>query len=91
MAYYFFDRYEEAVEAFDRALARNLGRLIQLQSHAILAATYAEIGRERDAEGERAIVGRLSPFFDAHRFAAQFDTEPARNHMLEGLKKAGFH
>ncbi len=83
--------YDKAVEAFDRALARNPGRTPQLQAYAILAATYAAMGRDRDAEGERAIVKRLSPFFDAHRFAAQFGTEPARNHMLEGLKKAGFH
>jgi adenylate cyclase len=91
MAYYFLYRYDEAVEAFDRALARNPGRLIQLQSHAILAAAYAEIGRDQDAEGERAIIARLSPFFDAERFAGQFGTQEARDQMLEGLKKAGFH
>ena len=90
MAYYFMDRYEEAVEAFDRALARNPGRLPQLQSHAVLAATYAEIGKDRDAEEERAIVARLSPFFDARIFAEQFGTQTARDHMIEGLKKAGF-
>ena len=48
------------------------------------------MGRDQDAEGERAIVARLSPFFDAERFAAQFGTQEARDHMLEGLKKAGF-
>ena len=90
MAYYFLDRYDEAIEAFDRALARNPGRLTQLQSHAILAAAYAEIGRDRDAESERGIIARLSPFFDAQRFAGQFGTQEARNHMLDGLKKAGF-
>ena len=56
-----------------------------------LAAAYAEMGRDQDAEGERAIVARLSPFFNAERFAAQFGTQEARDHMLEGLKKAGFH
>jgi len=91
MAYYFLDRYDEAVEAFDRALARKPGRNTQLQAHAILAATYAEMGRNQDAEGERAIVGRLSPFLSAERFAGQFGTQQARDHVLEGLKKAGFH
>jgi adenylate cyclase len=91
MAYYFLARYGEAVEALDRALARGPGRNIQLMGHPILAASYAEMGRNQDAEGERAIIARLSPFFDAERFAAQFGTQEARNHMLEGLKKAGFH
>jgi TolB-like protein/Tfp pilus assembly protein PilF len=90
MAYFFLDRYENAVEAFDRALARMHGRLPQLQAHAILAATYAEIGRDPDAAGERGIISRLAPFFSAERFAGQFGTQQARDHMLEGLKKAGF-
>jgi hypothetical protein len=32
----------------------------------------------------------LLPFLDARIFAAQFGTQEARDHMLEGLKKAGF-
>jgi len=36
------------------------------------------------------ITMRLSPFFDAERFAAQFGTEEARNRILAGLRKAGF-
>jgi TolB-like protein len=90
MAYYFVDRYAEAVEASDRALARNPGRNTQLMAHPILAATYALMTRDQDAESERAMVARLSPFFDAERFAAQFATPEAHDHMLEGLKKAGF-
>jgi adenylate cyclase len=90
MAYYFLARYGEAVEALDRGLARGPGRNLQLMGHPILAASYAEMGRNQDAEGERAIIARLSPFFDAERFAAQFGTQETRDHMLEGLKKAGF-
>ena len=33
---------------------------------------------------------RLSPFFDAERFAAQFGTQEARDHLLEGLTKGRF-
>ena len=29
--------------------------------------------------------------FDAPAFAGQFGTQQARDHLLEGLKKAGFH
>jgi TolB-like protein/class 3 adenylate cyclase/Tfp pilus assembly protein PilF len=91
MAYYFLGRYSEAVEACDRALARNPGRSIQTISHPFLAASYAEMGRNQDAEGERAILAHLWPFFDARIFAAQFGTQEARDHLFEGLKKAGFH
>jgi adenylate cyclase len=90
-AYYLLGRYGEAVEICDRALARNPGRSIQMMARPLLAAAYSQLGRDRDAAGERAIVARLWPFFDAERFAEQFGTPEARDQMLEGLKKAGFH
>jgi len=90
-AYYLLGRYGEAVEACDRALARNPGRTIQMMARPVLAAAYSQLGRDRDAAGERAIVARLVPFFDAERFASQFGTQETRDQMLEGLKKAGFH
>jgi tetratricopeptide (TPR) repeat protein len=89
-AYYFLGRYKEAVEAGDRALSRSPGRTGQTYFHPFLAAAYAEMGRAQDAEGERIVVMRLYPFFDARIFAGQFGTQPARDHLLDGLKKAGF-
>ena len=89
-AYFFLGRYAEAVESCDRALSRGPSRTVQLQAHPFLAATYAEIGRNQDAEGERVVLLHLSPFFNAQIFAGQFGTQEARDHMLEGLKKAGF-
>jgi hypothetical protein len=56
----------------------------------VLAAIYAALDRQQDAMRERAIVARLWPFLDARTFANQLGTEEAQNHMLEGLKKAGF-
>jgi adenylate cyclase len=91
MAYYFLRRYTEAVGACDRALDRNPGHGTQMITHPILAATYAELGQQRDADSERAIVARLWPLLDARTFAAQLGTQEAQDHMLEGLKKAGFH
>jgi len=90
MAYYLLDRYGEAVEPVDRALVGNLGRNTQLLGRPILAATYAQLNSPADAERERTLVMRMSPFLDAERFASQFGTQAARDHMLEGLKKAGF-
>jgi adenylate cyclase len=89
--YYLLNRYGEAVEAMDRALAGNLGRNTQVQGRSVLAATYAELDRRQEAERERGAVLRMAPFLDAERFAAQFGSQEARDHLLEGLKKAGFH
>ena len=90
MAYYFLKRYSESVETLDRALSGNLGRNTQLMGRPVLAAAYAQLTRPVDAERERAVVMRMSPFLDAERFAGQFGTQEARDHMLDGLKKAGF-
>jgi adenylate cyclase len=90
VAYYFVGRYGEAVEAMDRGLTGNLGRTTQLMGRPILAATYARLDRRQDAERERAAAMRMSPFLNAERFASQFGTPEARDHMLDGLKKAGF-
>jgi TolB-like protein len=90
LAYYLLRRYPEAVDAGDRALSRNPGRNTQMLTHPMLAAAYAEQGRQQDADRERAITRRLWPLLDARTFADQFGTQEARDHMLEGLKKAGF-
>jgi tetratricopeptide (TPR) repeat protein len=90
-AYYFLDRYGESVEAIDRALAGNLGRNTQVTGRSVLAAAYAQLDRRPDAERERNTVMRIAPFLDAERFASQFGSQTAHDHMLEGLKKAGFH
>jgi TolB-like protein/Tfp pilus assembly protein PilF len=91
MAYYLLGRYDEAIDAGVRGLSRNPGRNTQLLTHPMLAATYAELGRQQDAEHERAITARLWPLLDARTFADQFGTPEARAHIFEGLQKAGFH
>ena len=90
LAYYFLDRYGEAVETLDRALALDFGHNTQLMGRPVLAATYGQLNKLRDAERERTAAMRVSPFFDADRFAGQFGTQEARDHMLDGLRKAGF-
>ena len=90
MAYYLLRRYAEAVDACNRGLSRNPERGVQMDARATLSAAYAEMDRPEDAKRERAIVARQWPFFQARTFAAQFGTEEAQNHVLEGLKKAGF-
>ncbi|HME21997.1 MAG TPA: tetratricopeptide repeat protein [Acetobacteraceae bacterium] len=91
MAYYLLRRYTEGVDVCERALSSGPGHSTQLITHPMLAATYAELGRQQDADRERTISARMWPLLDARTFADQFGTEEARGHMLEGLKKAGFH
>jgi hypothetical protein len=40
----------------------------------VLVASYAQLNQLQDAERERTTAVRLSPFFDADRFAGQFRT-----------------
>ena len=75
----------------DRALAGNLGRNTQFEARSVLAAAYAQLDKRPDAERERSAAMRMAPFLDAEQFASQFGTQTAHDHMLEGLKKAGFH
>jgi TolB-like protein/Tfp pilus assembly protein PilF len=90
MAYYLLGRYTEAIDAGVRGLSRNPGRNTQLLTHPMLAASYAELGRQQDAANERAISIGLWPLLDGRTFANQFGTQQARDHVLEGLRKAGF-
>jgi adenylate cyclase len=90
-AYYFLGRYSASVEAMDHALAGSLGRNTQVTGRSVLAAAYAQLDRQPDAERERSAAMRIAPLLDAERFASQFGTQTAHDHMLVGLKKAGFH
>lgn len=91
IADYLLGHYDEAVEALDRALSGNLGRIPQIVGRSALAAAYAELDQPADAARERDAALQLAPYLDAGRFAGQFGAQAARDHMLEGLKKAGFH
>jgi adenylate cyclase len=90
IAKYLLGQYSEAIDALDRALALNPGRMQRLMVHPVLAAAYARLGKQVEAQRERTIIDRQSPFFDAERFAAQFGTKDAHDGILAGLKAAGF-
>ena len=90
IAKYLLGQNREAIEVLDRVLSRNPGRMHRLMAHPVRAAAYARLGKQVELLRERTIIDRLSPFFDAERFAAQFGTEEARREMLAGLREAGF-
>jgi adenylate cyclase len=74
-AYYFLDRYNDAVEAGDRFLARSPGRTGQTLTHPFLAAAYAEMGRARmrresarsSRVSRRSSMPGFSPLNSAHK------------------------
>lgn len=90
-AYYLLRRFGDAVEACNRALSSSPGHNTRLVAYPLLAAAYAQLGRQPDADRERAATLRQWPFLDAQTFAAQFGSAEAQALMLEGLLKAGFH
>src|SRR5262249_22794644 len=59
-AYRLLGRYEEAIAAQKRTLARHPNLLY---AHFELAIIYHELGREEEAQAEEATVRRLSPYF----------------------------
>lgn len=71
------------------ATARNPRRNNELVTHPILAASYTELGRQRDAEGERAVVARSWPFFDAQTVADQLGTEEAKKPNARRTEEGG--
>jgi adenylate cyclase len=87
-AYRWMGRYEEAITALKRVLARypNI-----LGAHAELAACYSELGREEEARAEAAEVLRISPNFSLESMKQGLPIkEPAvLERQLAALRKAG--
>jgi tetratricopeptide (TPR) repeat protein len=88
MAYYEGRRHADAVRVLERALARVPENAAM---HALLAATYAQLGRPQEATRERDALRRVSPFFDTAAFGSRFQNPAHRAYLAEGLAKAGFN
>ena len=58
-------------------------------THAGLAASYAQLGRKDGAAGAAGDVLRTWPFFRVDQFVTDFQGEPYRAVIAEGLRKAG--
>jgi TolB-like protein len=85
LALYALGRYGEAVAAYARVAAPQVGVL------AGLAASHAQAGNAAAAEAARARLLALAPDFSARRFVdpRPFQNESDRAHLLQGLEKAG--
>jgi tetratricopeptide (TPR) repeat protein len=87
-AYFLTGRYDEATEAFKRALNRNPGFW---PAHAYLAATYVELGRKEEAQAEAAMMLRFAPnlSLEVWRQRLPYRDPSVLERVLEALRGAG--
>jgi adenylate cyclase len=85
--YLLMGRYEEAIPAFKRELARHPHFIV---AHALLIACYVELGRNEEARAEAAEVMRINPQFSltALKQVSAFK-EPLRDRLFGDMAKAG--
>jgi len=86
-ALFFLHRHEEAVNAFRNANEVNPSHLL---TRVYLAAAYAQLGLEEDAQWQRVEVLALDPDFSVEAWIAQeiVAHPPDLAHLAEGLRKA---
>ena len=85
-AYFLNGRSADAARILERITTRKEGNPF---IHAMLAAVYAENGRDDDARTTAAEVRKLNPFFDVARFGSLFKKAEHRDRLANALKKAG--
>ena len=86
LAYYLKERYKDAVKALQQGLAKKpdfVGHLI------VLTAAYAQLGNVEDAKLSAQKVLRRHPFFEVDSYGTIFQKLSDRDHLREGLLKAG--
>jgi adenylate cyclase len=87
-AYFITGRYEEAIETLKRVLDRNPDFM---PAHAFLAASYSEIGREKEARAEAAEIESLNPqaSLEALRQRLPYKDQAVLERLLDSLRMAG--
>ena len=85
IGYYTARRYEEAIAAFQRFQNHTV------DSRSYLAASYAQLGRDEEAQAEVDKVLALDPEFSSARWAETlpYKNQTDRDHFLDGMRKAG--
>jgi adenylate cyclase len=88
-AYRQLGQYEEAVASLKKAL--QLYGTDHLPAHVVLASTYAQMGREKEARAEAAEVMRIDPKFSLESYARRipFKDQKATDDYVSALRKAG--
>jgi predicted Zn-dependent protease len=80
------DRNNDAIRTLERSLDTNK---TDVYTRAILAAAYAEAGRQEDAALESAEVRKIDPRFDTGDFGSLFKKPDLRAKLTSALAKAG--
>ena len=86
-AYFVAGNVPDSIRVFERITARDEGNPY---IYAMLAAVYAESGRNLASQSAAAEVRKLNPFFDAENFGSLFNKVEHRDKVSRALKKAGF-
>ncbi len=88
LSYYLLGRYDEAIDAFEKSIAREPD---YLSAHTGLAVIYSELGRDDDARRSAAEVLRLAPDFsvDAYVQGLSFKDRQIVDRMESGMLKSG--
>ena len=84
-AFYVAERYEDAVAALKRMPEQNP------DSRMYLAAGYAQLGREAEAQAVVAEILEEYPEFSSQGWAEKqgIKFQADRDHLIDGLRKAG--
>jgi TolB-like protein/DNA-binding winged helix-turn-helix (wHTH) protein len=87
-AHYALGRYQEAVALFEDARTRNM-HIIQIRLH--LAASYARVGRQDDAEWEVEEIKSMSPTDTISHLKSTYPMEDVElfERLVEDLRRAG--
>ena len=86
VAYFLGGRSADAALVLERVVTRKEGNPF---IYAMLAAAYAESGRDQDSRSAAAEVRKLNPFFDVARFGSLFKKTEHRDKLAAALKKTG--
>jgi adenylate cyclase len=85
-AYFMDGRASDAIRVLERATTRNETNAFIF---ALLAAGYAEAGRDGESRFAAANARRMNPFFDSENFGSLFELAAQRDKLAHALKKAG--
>jgi len=85
-AYFLADRSADAARTLEWLLARNPNHTF---GQVMIAAVYAQAGRQEDADRAAAAVRRLNPFFDRSNFGSLFRNPEYQAKIAAALGKAG--
>ena len=85
-AFYLKGHYEQALVMLEKGVIK---RPDYVGYHILLAATYAQLGRKKDAANAADQVRRLDPFFSVDTFGTALRNSAHRESIVEGLRQAG--